>query len=60
MYVNDKNYGVFVDRYTGWPGVYSGSTMFDTTRLLVSLYKDYSVLVSCTSDGGPNLAAKAV
>ena len=60
MMLNRKNYGVFVDKYTGWPGVYSGSTKFDTTRFLARLCEDYRVPVSCTLDGITNLTAKAV
>ena len=40
MMLNGRNYGVFVDRYTKWPGVYSGSTKFDTTRFLARLCED--------------------
>ena len=49
-----------VDRYKGWPGVFTGGTRFDVTRLLARLCEDYGVPVSCASDGGPNLTAKAV
>ena len=52
MELNGRNYGVFVERYTGWPGVFTGGTKFDVTRFLTRLCKDYVVLVSCTSDGG--------
>ena len=38
---------------TGWPG----GTRFDVTRFLARLCEDYVVPVSCTSDGGLNLAS---
>ena len=60
MSLNGHEFGVYVDRYTGWPGVYRGTKGFDVTRFLASLCEDYGVPVSCTSDGGPNLTAKVV
>ena len=60
MMLNGKNFGVFLDRYTGWPGVYSGVIKFDITRFLTRLCEDYMVLVSCTSHDNTNLTAKAV
>jgi hypothetical protein len=51
---------VFVDRYTGWPGVIIGATGFDMTKFLAKLCEDYGVLVSCNLGGGPNLTAKVV
>jgi hypothetical protein len=38
---------VFVDRYTGWPGVIMGATGFDITKFLAKLCEDYRVPVSC-------------
>ena len=60
MSLNGHEFGVYVDRYTGWPGVYKGTKGFDVTRFLASLCEDYGVPVSCTSDGGPNLTSKEV
>ena len=60
MSLNGHEFGVYVDRYTGWPGVYRGTKGFDVTRFLASLCEDYGVPVSCTSDGGPNLTAEVV
>ena len=57
MSFNGHQFGVYVDRYTGWPGVYKGSTGFDMTKFLARLSEDYGVPVTCTSDGGPNLTA---
>jgi hypothetical protein len=39
---------VFVDRYTGWPGVPMDATGFGITKFLVKLCEDYGVPVSCT------------
>ena len=60
MSLNGHEFGVYVDRYTGWPGVYKGTKGFDVTRFLASLCEDYGVPVSCTSDGGTNLTSKEV
>ena len=49
-----------MDRYTGWPGVFVGATGFDVTKSLARLCENYSVPVSCTLDGGPNLTTKVV
>ena len=38
--------GVFVDRYTGWPGFFVGATGFTVTKFLARLCEDYGVLVS--------------
>ena len=60
MSLNGHQFGVFVDQYTGWPGVFVGATGLDMTKFLARLCEDYGVSVSCTSDGGPNLMAKVV
>ena len=60
MSLNGHQFGVFVDRYTGWPGFFVGATGFDIPKFLARLGEDYGVPVSCTSDGGPNLRAKVV
>jgi hypothetical protein len=52
MSLNGRQFGVFVDRYTGWPVVIMGTTGFDVTKILAKLCEDYGVPVSCTSDGG--------
>ena len=52
MSLNGRQFGVFVDRYTGWPVVIMGTTGFDVTKFLAKLCEDYGVPVSCTSDGG--------
>ena len=60
MSLNGHQFGVFVDRYTGWPGVFMGATMFGVIKFQARLCKDYGVPVSCTWDGGPNLMAEVV
>jgi hypothetical protein len=52
MSLNGCQFGVFVDRYTGWPVVIMSTTGFDVTKFLAKLCIDYGVPVSCTSDGG--------
>ena len=53
MSLNGWNYGVFVDRYTGWPGIFKGGTQFDTNSFMARLCEEYGVPVMCTSDGVP-------
>jgi hypothetical protein len=60
MSLDGMSYGVFVDRYTGWPGVYKGDKSLDVTTFLARLCEDYGVPVSCTSDGAPNLTSQEV
>ena len=37
MLLKGHQFGVFVDRYTGWPGVFVGATGFDVTKFLARL-----------------------
>ena len=60
MSLNGHEFGMYVDRYTGRPGVYRGTKGFDMTKFLASLCEDYGLPVGCTSDGGPNLTVKVV
>ena len=53
MSLNSHQFGVYVDRYTGWPGVYKGYTGFDMTKFLARLSEDYGVPVTCTSPWWP-------
>ena len=52
MSLNGCQFGVFMDRYTGWPLVIMGTAGFDLTKFLAKLCVDYRVPVSCTSAGG--------
>ena len=53
MTLHGHNYGVFVDRFTGWPGVYSGGSATDVVTVLARICEDYGVPKTCTTDGGP-------
>ena len=53
MSLHGNNYGVFVDRFTGWPGVYTGSAASDVVSVLSHICEDYGVPITCTTDGGP-------
>ena len=37
MSLNGRQFGVFMDRYTGWPVVIMGTTGFDVTKFLARL-----------------------
>ena len=52
--LNGKSYGVFVDRYTNWPGVYQGTTSFDVCSTLARVSEDYGIPETCSTDGGSN------
>ena len=60
MTLDGQNYGVFVDRFTNWPGVYHGSAAADVVKVLARLSEDYGVPVTCTTDGGPQYTAEVV
>ena len=60
MSLGGKNYGVFVDRYTGWPGVYHGSAAQDVVTFLTRLCEDYGCPETLTSDGATNLTTRSV
>ena len=53
MTLHGHNYGVFVDRFTGWPGVYVGGCATDVNTVLARISEDYGVPRTCTTDGGP-------
>lgn len=50
--LNNQTYGVFCDRYTGWPGVYTGDAGEDVCEQLRRLCEDYGVPETLTTDGG--------
>ena len=54
------SYGVFVDRYTRWSVVITGTLALDVAKFIAKLCEEYGVPESITSDGGPNLTAKSV
>ena len=60
MSLEGESYGVFVDRYSGWPGVIRGSTAMDFTKFMARLCEDYGCPETITTDGAPNLTAKEV
>ena len=60
MSLHGHNYGVFVDRFTGWPGVYTGSAATDVVSVLSNICEDYGVPRTCTTDGGPPYTSEKV
>ena len=60
LIIGGVNYGVFVDRYSGWPGEISGTLASDVATFITRLCEIYGVPESITSDGGPNLTARSV
>ena len=60
MTVEGENYGVFVDRYSGWPGVITGTQAKDVVSFFANLCQTYGCPETLTSDGAPNLTAKVV
>ena len=51
--MDGHNYGVFVDRYTNWAGMFTGAYAADVETVMARLCEDYGVPVTCTTDGGP-------
>ena len=49
MTLDGYNYGIYVDRFTNWPGVYMGSDAADVVTVLAKLCQDYGVPVMCTT-----------
>ena len=43
--LDGKSYGVFVDRFTGWPGIFKGDTGEDVTNFLARVSESYGVPV---------------
>ena len=60
MSLHGHNYGVFVDRFTGWPGVYIGGAASDVVTVLSKICEDYGVPRTCTTDGGPPYTSEKV
>ena len=62
MSMDGHNYGVFVDRYTNWVGVYCGAAATDVVRYLTQLCEHYSSVkyLTCTTDGGAQYTAEVV
>ena len=60
MTMDGHNYGVFVDRYSNWVGVYSGPAATDVVTCLAQLCENYGIPVTCTTDGGPQYTAEVV
>ena len=58
--LDGHSYGVFVDRFTGWPGIFKGDTGEDVTNFLARVSESYGVPVTCTTDGGPNFMSDSV
>ena len=58
--VGGVSYGVYMDRYTGWPGVIVGTLASDVATFIADLCTIYGVPETITSDGGPNLTARSV
>ena len=53
-------YGVFVDRFTGWPGIFTGSSGDDVTTFLARVSKKYGCPMTCSTDGGSNFVSANV
>ena len=60
MSLHGQNFGVFVDRFTGWPGVYVGGCASDVVTVLSRICEDYGVPRTCTTDGGPPYTSSTV
>jgi hypothetical protein len=60
FHLNGKNYGVFVDRYTNWPGVYQGARSWDICTTLARISEDYGIPEACSTNGRSNYTSHIV
>ena len=60
MTLNNSTYGVYVDRYSGWPGIYQGDAGEDVIDILSTICETYGVPETVTTDGGKNYTSKKV
>jgi len=58
--LNNNSYGVFVDRFTNWPGVYIGDGSMDVCKVLAKLSEDYGIPETITTDGAKNYVSDTV
>ena len=58
--LNNQSYGVFVDRFTNWRGVYMGDSAMDVCKVVTKLSEDYGIPETITSDGGKNYTSASV
>ena len=58
--LNNKSFGIFVDRFTNWPGVYIGDSADDVCRILAQICEDYGIPETLTTDGAHCYMAKSV
>ena len=60
MSKDGHNYGVFVDRFTNWAGVFIGAYAAYVETVMARLCEDYGVPVTCSTDGRPQYMAEVV
>ena len=60
MQLDGHSFGVVVNRYSGWPGVFEGTKGYNVIKFMRQLCETYGCPVSCTTDGGPNLTSMSV
>ena len=58
--LNNHSYGVFVDRFTNWPGVYIGDSSKDVCNVLARISEDYGIPETVSTDGGRNYTSEKV
>ena len=49
--LNNKSYGIIVDRFSNWPIIYTGDSADDVCTVLTCLSRDYGIPESVSTDG---------
>ena len=49
--LNNKSYGIIVDRFSNWPIIYTGNSADDVCKVLTCLSRDYGIPESVSTDG---------
>ena len=58
--MDEGSYGVFIARYSGWPGIIKSSTSADGTKFLSQLFEEYDCPEMIRTDGAKSISSREV
>ena len=58
--LNNRNYGIVVDRFTNWPIIYTGESADDVCNILTIVSRDYGIPETVSTDGAKCYVAEKV
>ena len=58
--LNNKSYGIIVDRFSNWPIIYTGDSADDVCMVLTCLARDYGIPETVSTDGAQCYVADKV